>query len=221
MFETLNIRPILTKYIELPLAKCMHKCGLRPNHITIISLLMCLYSSYLVISQNLFSAGLIFFLGSALDLFDGTLSRLTSTSTEFGALLDSVGDRLGESALLSAIIMLPILHNPQITFVIEDYRNVFILEHQLNAFLIPIGLLALISSQLVSYARARGESLGVSMKHGLMTRAERVILISIGLITGYLFAAIMIIATLSCLTLIQRVYKISRDIKTVVNNETK
>ena len=147
-----------------------------------------------MISQHLVAAGLIFFLGSCLDLFDGTLSRLTSSSTELGALLDSLGDRIGESVLLSAIIMLAVINSEQITFALTNYNAVDMLTDQTNAYLIPIGLIALFSSQLVSYVRARGESLGASMESGLMTRAERVILVSLGLVTGYIFLAILLMA---------------------------
>ncbi|MQG53055.1 MAG: CDP-alcohol phosphatidyltransferase family protein [SAR202 cluster bacterium] len=221
MFNKLNIRPILIKYIEIPVAKCMHKCGLKPNHITGLSLLLCILSGYLVISQHLVAAGLIFFLGSCLDLFDGTLSRLTSSSTEFGALLDSLGDRIGESVLLSAIIMLAVINSEQITFALTNYNAVYMLTDQTNAYLIPIGLIALVSSQLVSYVRARGESLGTSMESGLMTRAERVILVSLGLVTGYIFLAILLMAVFSSFTLFQRIYIISTNTQTVVNSESK
>ena len=221
MFNKLNIRPILIKYIEIPVAKCMHKCGLKPNHITGLSLLLCILSGYLVISQHLVAAGLIFFLGSCLDLFDGTLSRLTSSSTEFGALLDSLGDRIGESVLLSAIIMLAVINSEQITFALTNYNGVDMLTDQTNAYLIPIGLIALVSSQLVSYVRARGESLGTSMESGLMTRAERVILVSLGLVTGYIFLAILLMAVFSSFTLFQRIYIISTNTQTVVNSESK
>ena len=221
MFNKLNIRPILIKYIEIPVAKCMHKCGLKPNHITGLSLLLCILSGYLVISQHLVAAGLIFFLGSCLDLFDGTLSRLTSSSTEFGALLDSLGDRIGESVLLSSIIMLAVINSEQITFALTNYNAVYMLTDQTNAYLIPIGLIALVSSQLVSYVRARGESLGTSMESGLMTRAERVILVSLGLVTGYIFLAILLMAVFSSFTLFQRIYIISTNTQTVVNSESK
>ena len=199
----------------------MHKCGLKPNHITGLSLLLCILSGYLVISQHLVAAGLIFFLGSCLDLFDGTLSRLTSSSTEFGALLDSLGDRIGESVLLSAIIMLAVINSEQITFALTNYNAVYMLTDQTNAYLIPIGLIALVSSQLVSYVRARGESLGTSMESGLMTRAERVILVSLGLVTGYIFLAILLMAVFSSFTLFQRIYIISTNTQTVVNSESK
>ena len=221
MFNKLNIRPILIKYIEIPVAKCMHQCGLKPNHITGLSLLLCILSGYLVISQHLVAAGLIFFLGSCLDLFDGTLSRLTSSSTEFGALLDSLGDRIGESVLLSSIIMLAVINSEQITFALTNYNAVDMLTDQTNVYLIPIGLIALVSSQLVSYVRARGESLGTSMESGLMTRAERVILVSLGLVTGYIFLAILLMAVFSSFTLFQRIYIISTNTQRVVNSESK
>lgn len=221
MIYKLNIRPILTKFIELPLAKVMNRCGLRANHITVISLALCIFSSYLVISQNLVAGGLVFFFGSCLDLFDGTLSRLTNTSSDFGSLLDSVCDRIGEAVLLSAIILLPLLVNPTMTLMDVNYKSIISFQDQINILLIPLGLIALISSQLVSYVRSKGENLGIHMEGGLMSRAERVILLSIGLVTGLLSLAITLMALLSTITLLQRIYRLSREIRTVVNNGSK
>ena len=117
--------------------------------------------------------------------------------------------------------MLAVINSEQITFALTNYNAVDLLTDQTNAYLIPIGLIALVSSQLVSYVRARGESLGASMESGLMTRAERVILVSLGLVTGYIFLAIFLMAVFSSFTLFQRIYIISTNTQTVVNSESK
>ena len=221
MFYKLNIRPMLTQFIEIPIAKIMHKCGLKPNHITMASLVLCIFSSYMIISNNFIVAGLIFFFGSCLDLFDGTLSRLTQTSSEFGALLDSIGDRVGESFILSAIIILPIVNSIPNEFLLNNPISYLSIDNQIHMSLVPLGLIGLIASQLVSYTRARGESLGVRTESGIMSRAERVILLSIGLVTGYIWVSTALVAIFSTITLFQRIYLISIRVSTVVNTDTR
>ena len=84
----------------------------------------------------------------------------------------------------------------------EDYR----------LFFVTVVFLALIFSQGVSYLRARGEGLGVFTRAGIMTRPERVILLGIGLITGYIVWFALAIAVVSCFTLFQRMFTIGAQL---------
>ena len=141
--------------------------------------------------------GVAFLVGSILDLMDGALARLTGRETPFGALLDSVFDRLGEAALFVGLGIYALRADHS-----DEYR----------AFFITALLLALIFSQGVSYLRARGEGLGVFTRAGLMTRTERVILLGIGLLLGWvpwlLFGILVLMAAVSCFTLFQRMFTI-------------
>jgi len=139
------------------------------------------------------AGGIVFLLGGGLDLLDGGLARLTGKASPFGALLDSVFDRLGEASLFVglAVYALRAGFSP-------DYLIFFILTL----------LLALIFSQGVSYLRARGEGLGVFSKAGLMTRPERVALLGLGLIVGQVVWVLLAIAVISCFTLFQRMFTI-------------
>ena len=140
--------------------------------------------------------GIVFLAGGILDLFDGALARLTGQATPFGALLDSVMDRLGEAVLFLGIA-------------IYVLREEFSEERTLLAIVAVV--LALITSQMVSYLRARGESLGIDTRAGLMTRPERVVLLSAGLIAGIaslrpLEIILAVIAAVSLITLLQRLF---------------
>ena len=135
----------------------------------------------------------MFLAGSALDLMDGALAKLTGTASPFGALLDSVFDRLGEAALFLGLAVYAV-HG--------DFSD----NHRL--FLITVILLALISSQGVSYLRARGEGLGVFTRAGLMTRPERVVLLGVGLLSGQVQWFLLVIAAVSFFTLFQRMFTI-------------
>jgi CDP-diacylglycerol--glycerol-3-phosphate 3-phosphatidyltransferase len=201
-----KIRAPITKYIEIPIAKLFNNIGVTPTQITIISLLISISGGVFVIYDSLFLGGLLFLFGSSLDLLDGTLSRLTNNSTQTGALLDSVFDRLGEAFMMLSLIILSLRN-------LEEVLTPTNITQSSDSILIVLTVVALISSQTVSYVRARGESLNVDMKSGLITRPERVLLISLGLVTNYITLAVAIVALFSIVTLIQRLVNIIKAMK--------
>ncbi len=188
-----QFRTAVLRYVEVPGAKIFRSVGLTPNAITILGFLVCVASAYLVGSGWLLYGGIVFLVGGGLDLFDGALARLSNQTTPFGALLDSVFDRLGEAALFVGLGIYALQ---------ADFTD------QYRFFFVTVMLLALIFSQGVSYLRARGEGLGVFTKDGLMTRPERVVLLGIGLLVGYIEWFLLGIAVVSCITLFQRMFTI-------------
>ena len=188
-----QLRGALRNYFEEPGARLFKALGFTPNAITLLGFSICVVSAYLVASGWLVWGGVVFLVGGILDLFDGTLARLTGRASPFGALLDSVFDRLGEAALFVGMGIYALRGEHT-----EEYR----------AYFITALLLALIFSQGVSYLRARGEGLGVFTREGIMTRPERVVLLSIGLISGYVIWFVLAIAIVSFVTLFQRMFTI-------------
>ena len=203
-----QVRGAVLRFIEQPGARLLHALKLTPNSITLLGFAVCVVSAYLVASDLMLVGGVVFLLGGALDLFDGALARLTGKATPFGALLDSVFDRLGEAALflgLAVYAMRTDFEEGELVSFIA-MRPVYP-GGELVLFIIVL-LLALIFSQGVSYLRARGEGLGVFIRSGLMTRPERVVLLGVGLIIGQIFWVLLIIAIISCFTLFQRMFTI-------------
>jgi CDP-diacylglycerol--glycerol-3-phosphate 3-phosphatidyltransferase len=194
-----QFRAALLQYVELPGARFLNSLGLTPNAITLLGFGVSVAGAYLVASGWLLAGGIVFLVGGTLDLFDGALARLTGKASPFGALLDSVFDRLGEAALFVGL---------GIYGLGADFTDSYLL------FFVTILLLALIFSQGVSYLRARGEGLGVFTRSGLMTRPERVAILSIGLIVDALVGfpimawLLLAIAVVSCFTLFQRMFTI-------------
>ncbi len=192
-----QLRGAVRSYFEEPGARFFKAVGFTPNAITLLGFAVCVVSAYLVASGWLVWGGVVFLAGGILDLFDGALARMTGQATPFGALLDSVFDRLGEAALFVGLGVYAL--RPEHS---DDYR----------AFFITALLLALIFSQGVSYLRARGEGLGVFTRAGVMTRTERVALLGIGLLLGWipwlLLGVLVVIAAVSCFTLFQRMFTI-------------
>ena len=183
-----QFRAAVLRYIEVPGAKFFRAIKLTPNGITILGFLITVVSAYFVGVGWLVAGGIVFLFAGGLDLMDGALARLTGTVSPFGALLDSVFDRLSEAALFVGIAVHAMRDD------ISDDRKIFF---------ITVLLLALIFSQVVSYLRARGEGLGVFTRGGVMTRPERVVLLGVGLIVGQIEWFLLAIAVVSCFTLFQ------------------
>ncbi len=188
-----QLRGAVLRYFEVPGAKLFRSLGFSPNGITILGFLIAVVSAYLVGSGWLLAGGIVFLAGGALDLMDGALARLTGRVSPFGALLDSVFDRLSEAALFVGLAVYALRAD-----MTDNYR----------VFFITVLLLALIFSQGVSYLRARGEGLGVFTRAGIMTRPERVVLLGVGLLVNQIEWFLLAIAAVSCVTLFQRMFTI-------------
>lgn len=188
-----QLRAVMVRYVELPGARSLRALGLTPNAVSLIGFAITLGAAYLVGSNRLLAGGIVFLLGGGLDLLDGALARLTGRVTPFGALLDSVLDRLGEASLFVGLAVYSLR---------AGFSDRYLL------FFIIVLLLALILSQTVSYLRARGEGLGVATRAGLMTRPERVVLLGIGLIIHQVEWVLLVVAVVSGFTLLQRLFTI-------------
>ena len=188
-----QFRGALLRYVELPGARFLHALKFTPTIVTLLGFGLSVVAACLVGFGWLLAGGIVFLVGGGLDLMDGALARLTGTVSSFGALLDSVFDRLGEAALFLGIAVYVLRDDFS-----DDYRLFFVI----------VVMLALIFSQGVSYLRARGEGLGVFTRAGLMTRPERVVLLGIGLLIDQIEWILLAIAVVSCITLFQRLFTI-------------
>lgn len=182
-------RQLLSCYLTQPLAKLLARIPfITPNSITCAGFLVTLGAAGLIATRHLFAAGWVVLLAGFLDILDGALARHTGQVTRFGAILDSTLDRLSEAALLLGIL-------------IFSLREQLVLE-------IVLVCLALIGSMMVSYIRARAEGLGIECQVGLFTRAERVIVLALGLLLSQLdyalTVALLIITLFSFTTASQR-----------------
>ena len=193
-----QFRSAVLRYVELPGARFLRALKFTPNSITLIGFAITVAAAFLVGYGWLFVGGIVFLSGSALDLMDGALARLTGTASPFGALMDSVFDRMSEAAIFVGLGVYAIREDFS-----DDYRLFFIL----------VVLLALVFSQIVSYLRARGEGLGVFTRAGIMTRPERVVLLGTGMLADQIEWFLLAIAAVSCVTLFQRMFTIRGMLK--------
>jgi len=171
----------------LPLIRLFEKWGLNPNTITLAGVIITSFSIVAFFMGYIRLGGILILIGGLCDTIDGQLARTTGKATRFGALLDSSADRYSEFIMFFGIA---------IHFV------------YIKAYGISVAtFLALCGSFMVSYVRARGESLGFEVKIGVMQRPERIVLVGLGAlihIAAFKFA-IWIVAFFANYTALQRI----------------
>ena len=144
----------------------------------------------------------VFVAGSILDILDGALARAGGKTTVFGAFLDSTTDRVGEFFMLAAIAYV----------FAGDGHDVFVV----------VAVAAVAGSLLVSYTRARAEALGLKGDVGIGSRAERVVVITAGLVLapwGVLPWAIALLAATAWITVVQRVLHVRKQLMEAATSE--
>lgn len=197
MIKLAEIRKTAACYLTRPALRLLAKTPITPNTLTWLGFLLSVGAAALIVTEHLFAAGLVVLLAGYFDILDGALARRTNRTTQFGAVLDSTIDRLTEAILLLGILAL------------------YTREQSVVGILL-VGI-ALPSSLLVSYIRARAEAVGLACEVGLFTRAERVIVLSLGLLLSQidyaLIIALAIIVLFSCFTVGQRLLYVWRQTK--------
>jgi CDP-diacylglycerol--glycerol-3-phosphate 3-phosphatidyltransferase len=161
---------------------------LTPNQISMAGFTLNVVAAVLVWQHEFFIGGVVFIIGSICDTLDGGYSRMSGKGTPFGAFLDSTLDRIVEGIVLTAVAT---------TF-----------TEQRDQLAVAAVVVAVMSSLVVSYTRARAEALGVECKVGIADRLVRVIILSAGLVfadIGLLEPSVYVLAALSTITVVQRI----------------
>ncbi len=177
--KLIEIRKTASNYFTRSAAHLLSRTPKTPNSLTWFGFLLTIGAAALIITENLFAAGFVVLVAGFFDMLDGALARATNRATRFGAVLDSTLDRLSEAVLLLSILLLYV-------------------KGQLIAESLLVGF-ALLGSFMVSYTRAKIETLGIECKVGFFTRTERVIVLTLGLLLSQISYALVI--ALSIITL--------------------
>ncbi len=192
-----EIRKTVAHRFTKPVARLLARTAITPSTLTWFAFGLALGAAVLIITGHIFAAGLVVLIAGFFDLLDGALARYTNRATRFGAILDSTLDRLSEAVVLLGILV------------------IYAREQQVAQILL-VGV-ALLSSLLVSYIKARAEGVGLKCQVGLFTRAERVIVLALGLLLNQIAYALVIalgiIAVLSLVTASQRLLYVWQQTK--------
>ena len=190
-----RLQSIFLKILS-PLTHLLTKWGVSPNTITLAGLIITVLAALAFTAGYIRLGGVLVLLGGLCDTFDGIIARSAGKTSSYGAFFDSVIDRYSELVMFFGIAAHFVL--------IKDYLT-----------LVAV-FFALCGSIMVSYSRARAESLSYSANIGIMQRAERVVLLGAGALFHItaLKIAIWLIAVLANLTALQRirhVYKLDAN----------
>jgi len=179
-----DIRRNLGYRIADPVVRILSKTGITPNALTLINLALNIVAAYVIAIGHFIPGGILVLVSGLFDLLDGALARLAKKTTKFGAILDSTVDRMSEAAILFGLL------------IFYSGRG--------GSLEIVLIFAVLVGSFLVSYVRARAEGLGWQCQVGLFTRAERVIVLAIGLLVNQIFVVLCILVVFVFVTVGQR-----------------
>ena len=193
------------KRIGEPIALFLGRVGFTPDSLTVAGFGIVLAAAVAAAADQWVLTAIILMFGTLFDGLDGTLARATGTTSAFGAFLDSTMDRAGEAVIYAGIAAGAALSG--------------------KTEVIGLATLALGLGSLVSYVRARGESLGVCANIGIAQRAERAVVLIVGLLAGgliaptWLTASLVIISATSAITVVQRIRFIRAGITAAAQTE--
>ncbi len=181
-------RPIFAK----PLAQLVYwlrDTGVTPNMVTFAGFGLTGVSALILARGNFVLGGWLLFGAALFDMLDGALARNTDQSSTFGAFLDSTLDRYSES----------------VTFFALAY---FYAQHLNTRTELVLIFAILVGSLMVSYVKARAEALQVECKAGWLQRPERLFLLIVGLILGWIVPILWALAIFTNVTAVQRIYEV-------------
>lgn len=178
--------------VMAPLTRSLSHLGATANQVTVAGLCAAFAAAGLIVADQLLLAGLVWMFAGFLDLLDGALARHQQAAGGFGAFFDSTLDRVSEGAILTAIAYHFAVRGEPITA--------------------ALAVVALLGSLLVSYIRARAEALGAQCGVGLATRAERVLIVTVGLCADLLKPLVLVLVLATTYTVGQRIHHVHRTL---------
>ena len=175
----------LDPYLYYVFKKILGEHG-NPNFFTLLGFFATLVASLLILKGLWLLAGLTIILSGLFDLFDGVVARKFGKVTALGGFLDSVLDRYSDLILLLALLIYYLRKGEPDLVILTSFVSM--------------------GTVLIPYVRAKAEALQVPCTIGLMERAERIILLSIGILFQWMEPVLWILAILTHFTVLQRIY---------------
>jgi phosphatidylglycerophosphate synthase len=179
-------------FLDRPLSTVAKRIKISPNAITLAGMIVMTVAA-IALPFNLKLGGFLILCAGLFDLLDGIIARVNSKTSDFGAFLDSVLDRYSDSFLLIGFLCF------------------FLLNNSVTGVLLSLG--TMVGTFLVSYTKARAEGLGTDCQTGLMERPERIIIMTLGALTGYVIEMMWVLLILTHFTALQRIHHVWKQMK--------
>lgn len=187
MFDK-RLRPSVEQHLR-PVGANLKRNGVTADHLTLLGVVMAVGATIAIANGALRLGLLLVVLTGVPDMLDGAVAKASGTASPRGAFFDSVADRVTDALLLGGVAW----------YLID--------RHPGHIAILPLAVLAL--SMLISYERAKAESLGFDARGGLMERAERLIALAFGLLfEGLLIAVLWVMLALTLFTAVQRFVRV-------------
>ena len=180
-----QLRHIAAQRLTKPAVETLAKTGVTPDILTTAGFLITLAAAGMIATGHLLIGSILILFAGAFDMLDGALARAKKQETYFGSFLDSTLDRLSEAFLLMGLLILCL-------------RQYLALE-TLLVYIVFAG------SMMVSYVRAKAESLGLECEVGWFTRPERVIALALGMLFNQILIVLGILVVFTYITVVQRI----------------
>ena len=188
--------PSSVEAITTPIGRGLARTGITPNALTTLGIVLTAAAAVLVATGHPVIGAWLLVAGGLMDTFDGAVARANGPATPFGSFYDSVSDRISDGLILGGLAW----------WLRDDPRQ------------FALVVVALVAAQVTSYVRAKAESIDLDCSVGILERAERAILLIVGLLfhRWLLEPVLWLLAVGSTVTVIQRVHhvwcQIDRDI---------
>ena len=180
-----DILRVAFKWILDPVGGFLNRIGLTPNTVTLLGVVGNIVAAYFIIRGQVVTGGIIMLIVWPVDALDGTMARLRGEASDWGAFVDSVSDRYSELILLGGLLYHFAITNQHVGEIVT--------------------FAAAAGSILVSYVKARAEAQSFSAREGLLTRAERYLVLGPSLLFNVPLVGGWIIAILANFTALQRI----------------
>ncbi len=174
-----------------PIGAFFNRIGITPNMMTMLGLLGNVVGAWFLSQGNMLLGGVFVLICTPFDALDGTMARLRGEANEFGAFVDSVTDRYSELFILGGLLYHFLQTNDHLSAVVV--------------------YAAAAGSILVSYVKARADSLKFDANTGILTRMERYLVIAPLLVLNQPVLAVWIVAILANVTALQRIYRVRQQ----------
>lgn len=171
--------------------RALARVGFTADALTMLGIALTGVAAWRIAYGAFVAGGIILIAGAVLDFCDGAVAKARGSASTLGAFIDSVSDRVSDALVFGALLWF------------------YFTER--NELLMGVTLLAFVLAGLTSYIRAKAESLGFDCKVGILERAERLILLCVGLILGFVQIVLWGIAVLGAVTVAQRVAHVFRQ----------
>jgi CDP-diacylglycerol---glycerol-3-phosphate 3-phosphatidyltransferase len=173
------------RHVTEPAGHALAKAGITANGLTAIGLAGSLGAGALITTVQPVVGGAVSLLSGLPDMLDGAVAKASGRVSRKGAFLDSVVDRLSDAAVLSGVIWFALVRDLGVMAMLAA---------------VVLGL-----SLIVSYIKARAESLGFACNVGIAERPERVIVLGLALLLGHAEAGLWVLVAGTAITVVQRI----------------